>query len=138
MTRVDFYQIENEEPQLMFACRLIDKVYRLGHRIYVHTATAGDAESLDDLLWSFREDRFIPHACTATGEEAPVLIGHDTEPADHDEVLINLSGAVPDFFSRFERVAEIVPFDADSRDAARQNFRFYKDRGYPLEYHAMG
>ena len=40
MTRIDFYQIENDEPATAFACRLIDKVYRLGHQIYVHTSNA--------------------------------------------------------------------------------------------------
>ena len=138
MTRIDFYQIENDEPPQLFACRLIDKVYRLGHQIYVHTRDADEAAALDDLLWTFRADRFIPHACKLTGEDAPILIGHDDEPADHHEVLVNLSGAVPDFFSRFERVAEVVPLDRNSRDAARANYKFYKDRGYPLQYHAMG
>ena len=51
--------------------------------------------------------------------------------------MINLSGVVPDFFSRFERVAEIVPFEDTRRASARDNYKFYKDRGYPLNYHRM-
>ncbi len=137
MTRIDFYQIENDESSALFACRLIEKVYRLGHEIYVHMNDETSAASIDDLLWTFREDRFIPHACIETGEEAPILIGHNTEPTDHHDVLVNLSGAIPDFFSRFERVAEVVPFDENSREAARRNYKFYKDRGYPLQYHSM-
>ncbi|MDZ7683993.1 MAG: DNA polymerase III subunit chi [Gammaproteobacteria bacterium] len=137
MTRIDFYQIENDESAASFACRLIEKVYRLGHRVYIHTRNADEAAAIDDLLWTFREDRFIPHACKDTSEDAPIVIGHDAEPGDHQDVLVNLSGTVPDFFSRFERVAEVVPLDQNSRDAARTNYKFYKDRGYPLHYHAM-
>jgi len=137
MTRIDFYQIENTEPPLVFTCRLIDKVYRLGHRIYVHTSSEQESEALDDLLWSFREDRFIPHSLQKIEESAPIKIGHNHEPSEHQEVLVNLSGEVPDFFSRFDRVAEVVPLEDERRESARQNFRFYKERGYPLEYHKM-
>lgn len=138
MTRIDFYQIENDESAAAFACRLIDKVYRLGLKIYVHTRSQEEAAEIDDMLWTFRPDRFVPHACKETGESAAIMIGCDDEPAEHHEVLVNLSGEVPEFFSRFERVAEVVPYDKRSRDAARSNYKFYKDRGYPLQYHAMG
>ena len=133
MTKIDFYQISGDEQT--FACRLIDKVYRAGHRIYVHTGSARQAEELDDHLWVFREDSFIPHALHSVDIEAPVKIGHDHEPSEHQEVLINLSGAVPDFFSRFDRVAEVVPHDENRRKAARENYAYYKQRGYKLDYH---
>ena len=135
MTRIDFYQVSGDEHE--FTCRLIDKVYRLGHRIYVHACDASEADKLDEHLWAFQPDSFVPHALQASGGEAPVKIGFDHEPVEHQEVLINLSGEVPDFFSRFERVAEVVPVDENSREAARRNYGFYKDRGYQLNYHKM-
>ncbi|MBT4161610.1 MAG: DNA polymerase III subunit chi [Gammaproteobacteria bacterium] len=135
MTRIDFYQINGDETT--FACRLIDLVYRRGHQIYVHTVNADQAEAIDDLLWTFREDAFIPHALQDAGIDAPIKIGFNHEPGDHQEVLINLSGSVPGFFSRFDRVAEVVPFDKDSRNASRDNYAYYKQRGYSLNYHKI-
>ena len=137
MTRIDFYQIDSDEAFLLFVCRLIEKVYRKRLQIYIHTMSEEQSIELDDLLWSFRSDRFIPHALHSTTQEAPVKIGHDAEPEDHQEVLINLSMEVPDFFSRFDRVAEIVPLGEENRNSARQNYRFYKDRGYSLQYHEI-
>ncbi len=141
MTRIDFYQIDSSEPALVFTCRLIDKIYSRGHRIHIHTSDAGQSEELDDLLWSFRPERFIPHslcdtACSESEAADTVKISHMAEP-DHQEILINISGSVPDFFSRFDRVAEVVPLDENSRKTARNNYRFYKDRGYPLRYNQM-
>ena len=141
MTRIDFYQIDSGEAPLDFTCRLIDKIYHRGHRIHIHTSDTSQSEALDNLLWSFRPDRFIPHSlCVAPEDEIkqqdPVKISHEAEP-DHQDVLINISGGVPDFFSRFARVAEVVPLDENSRESARVNFKFYKDRGYPLDYHAL-
>ena len=135
MTRIDFYQISGDETA--FTCRLIDKVYRRGHMIYVHAVNEGQASRLDEHLWVFRPDSFIPHALQALGTRAPIKIGFDHEPEEHQDVLINLSGRIPHFFSRFDRVAEVVPVDQNSRQSARENYAFYKDRGYTLNYHNM-
>ena len=135
MTKIDFYQICNEETT--FTCRLIDKVYRRGHQIYVHTIDLEQARALDDHLWVFSEDTFIPHALQVTGIDTPIKIGCDHTPLDHQDVLINLSGIVPHFFSRFDRVAEVVPVEENRRQAARGNYFFYKQRGYALNYHQI-
>ncbi len=137
MTKIDFYQIDSDEAPLLFTCRLIDKAYRQGRQIYIHTDSEHQSKELDELLWSFRTHRFIPHGLQAEADSAPIKIGHDHEPEAHQDVLINLSGTVPDFFSRFERVAEIVPKGEQHRDSARANYRFYKARGYHLDYHEM-
>jgi len=52
-------------------------------------------------------------------------------------LLINLGLDVPGFFSRFERVAEVVDGDETQKAKGRERFRFYKDRGYPLETHKL-
>jgi DNA polymerase-3 subunit chi len=52
-------------------------------------------------------------------------------------VLINLSNDVPPYFSRFKRVAELVSGEASQRSAARERYRFYKDRGYTLNTHEI-
>ena len=54
MTRIDFYQVQGDEQ--LFACRLIDKVYRAGHQVYVHASDSGQAQKLDEDLWIFRPD----------------------------------------------------------------------------------
>lgn len=137
MTRIDFFQIDQNESMLMFACRLIDKAYHQKHNIYVHTESARDSGELDDLLWTFRADRFIPHALRDSGISAPVHIGHEDDPGEHRDVMVNLSGKVPHFFSRFERVTEVVPREDSKIKTARENYKFYKDRGYPLKYHDL-
>ncbi|MBD3648861.1 MAG: DNA polymerase III subunit chi, partial [Pseudomonadales bacterium] len=136
MTRIDFYQIDSDEQPLEFTCRLLEKIYRRGHEIFVYTADNEQARILDDLLWTFRPDRFIPHSLLDAGEAAPIQIAHQGEPA-HKDVLVNLSNRVPEFFSRFDRVAEVVQLDENSRDAARQNYKYSKDRDYLLHYHQM-
>ena len=141
MTRVDFYILQDSQPQAqpLFTCRLTEKAYKQGHRVYIHTESPGQLKQLDDLMWTFRSGSFLPHAIYAGGDTGgqPVLLGQDVEPEGSDDVLINLSGKVPPFFSRFNRVVEPVAADDNARAAARERYRFYQDRGYTLKTHNL-
>ena len=53
-------------------------------------------------------------------------------------MLINLGLAPPPFFSRFERLAEIVGVDPADAEAGRERYRFYRERGYELRTHSLG
>jgi DNA polymerase-3 subunit chi len=47
-------------------------------------------------------------------------------------VLINLDGELPEGFARFQRLIEIVGNDDGEKLPARNRYRHYRDRGYPL------
>ena len=141
MTRVNFYISPNQssEANLQLACRIAEKAYNRQHRIYIHANNAEQAKRLDDMLWLFKQGSFVPH-CLSSHEDssqAAVVIGHDDLPGIKPEVLINLADEVPNFFTRFERVAEIVSGDEMTRNSARARFKFYRERGYPLETHEL-
>ena len=52
-------------------------------------------------------------------------------------LLVNLDREQPDFFSRFERMIEVVENEDDDLEAGRRRWKFYKDRGYPLGRHDL-
>jgi DNA polymerase-3 subunit chi len=140
MTRVDFYLNDNPQPaaNLRTACQVADKAYRLGHRVYLYTPDASTTAQLDDLLWTFSAGAFVPHCCDGGDEgTSPVIIGHTEPPAAEHDVLISVANRVPEFFTRFTRLAEIVSANADDRASARERFRYYRERGYPLETHNL-
>jgi len=139
MTKVDFY-ILGTGTREQLACRLSEKAYNLGNRVYIHTETAVQSKFMDELLWTFRDNSFVPHEqyTAGTESESPIQIGCHESPESHCEVLINLGGEVPLFFSRFLRVAELVGTEQNAKKQGRDRFRFYRDRGYPLETHELG
>ena len=141
MTRIDFYIIEtpSEQATANFTCRLAEKAFNLDNQIYIHAHSSQQARMLDELMWTFRDGSFIPHKLhdDTSVAECPIIIGHDNEPQHHAELLINLGHDVPGFFSRFDRVAEVVAADEQSQEKARERFRFYRDRGYALETHKI-
>ena len=140
MTQVDFYILTDEAStaRALLACRLTEKAWKQGHRVYINTASPQQLADLDDLLWTFRAGSFIPHGVyTESDTEEPVALGHASEPAGHNDVLVNLSDEIPAYFSRFERVAELVGPDEQERAAARERYCYYQDRGYTLNTHKL-
>jgi DNA polymerase III subunit chi len=150
MTRIDFYILNGEAPasRELFACRLAEKVYMLGQGVYIHTGDARQTAELDRMLWTFKQNSFVPHGIEdqSPDPEAAVLIGHSTEADNHNhalvyaegrELLINLAQEIPLFFSSFKRVAEIVGNDEQNKNSGRERYRFYRDRGYTLESHTI-
>lgn len=145
MTKVDFYVVEDqtEIARWRVAGRLAEKGWRLGHAVHVHTSNAEQATRLDQYLWTFRDGSFLPHALiddalsNLSDSPYPVVVGAGTEPLPATGILINLGDEVPGFFSRIDRVMEIVGGDARTRSAARERFKFYRDRGYDLTSHNL-
>lgn len=141
MTQVDFYLSGEPEGTAkgLLACRLANKAYQQGHQVYILAQDESQARQLDDQLWTFAQGSFVPHRLWQdTGEvDVPVLVGDTKAPADWHDVLISLVPEVPPFFSRFERVIELVGGEEQDKAEARERFRFYRDRGYALETHEL-
>jgi DNA polymerase-3 subunit chi len=133
MTRIDFYILGSaaDGGRDMSVCRLVHKAFASGHRIYIRTADDDAARRLDDLLWTFNQGSFIPHALHPTDgkEEFQVLIGHDEPPTECNDVLIQLAPEPFAAFERFQRVLEVVGSEENDKLKGRERFRFYRERG---------
>lgn len=141
MTKIDFYIIPGQtvEHRYQFVCRLVEKAYKLRHNVYIHSNDSKQAKLLNELLWSFRSSSFIPHRSHADSDigQEPVIIGFGDHLVSSPYLMINLADNVPECFSRFERVSEIVVQDPVITESTRNNYRFYRDRGYPLQSHDL-
>lgn len=141
MPKIDFYILMEGDAKttLQFTCRLIEKAYRNQHRIYIHAENQSMAHQLDELLWTYREDSFLPHNLYGEGPEPapPIQIGFDVTPDKQRDILINLSMTVPAFYAQFNRVCEIVANDAEIQARSRENYRSYRSDGYDINTHKL-
>jgi DNA polymerase-3 subunit chi len=134
MTKIDFYT--GSTDKLRTACQLSHKAMQSGVRVALSTPDAATADALDKLLWQFPATAFIPH-CRSDAEEAaqcPVVLNSGNDRFPHYDLLISLHDECASFFSRFERVIEIVGQDAEGSRLGRERFKFYRDRGYELSH----
>lgn len=140
--RVDFYLLASEHPEerSVLVCRLIEKAYTKGHRVYVHCANQVDAEHIDELLWTFKEDSFIPHNLQGEGPEPPppVQIGYSKDPRGFNDILINLSQTIPEFYSKFKRIIELVINQEEDKVLSRSKYKTYRSQRCELYTHEMG
>lgn len=141
MPKIDFYlMIESGlTSRLQLACRLIEKAFKQQHRIYLHMMSQRDAHTLDELLWTYREDSFLPHNLYGEGPEPapPIQIGYNATPEKHRDILINLADSVPSFYQQFQRVLEIVSSDTETQDITREHYRFYRAQGCKISTHKL-
>lgn len=135
MTTIDFYT--HVADRLAVAARLIAKAATAHGSVRVLTPDAATTAALDRLLWVAPATGFLPHCRmdSPIAAETPVWIDHRVEHAGPAAVLVNLHADTPPFFSRFERLIEIIG-EAEAI-AGRERYRFYRQRGYELRAHNM-
>ncbi|WP_418212000.1 DNA polymerase III subunit chi [Aquisalimonas sp. APHAB1-3] len=142
MVQVDFHILDSDDARarLVYACRLTDKARERGHRVFLRVADDSTAKTLDELLWTFRDRSFIPHAIDGPGApDEPVLIGTDDAPSRGEgDLLVNLANSPVATPGVFQRIVEIGDNDPDVRQSARQRFRWYREQGIEPEHRKVG
>ncbi|MEK6788466.1 MAG: DNA polymerase III subunit chi [Pseudomonadota bacterium] len=139
---ITFYVLAADAPlsaRLTTACRLVDKAWQQNRKILLQAANRAEAEALDELLWAFKAEAFIPHHLVGDGPTPPppVRIGWEALPTDSRDILINLGADIPAGFERFQRVIEIVAGSSDEREQARGHWKEYKRLGYAVQAHEL-
>lgn len=137
MTSVNFYF--NAADKLQVACRLATKAVAQGKRVLIYAPEPDTAQRIDRLLWTWPATGFLPHC--RVGEplaaDTPVLIAEEADAGLGCDVLLNLAAQTPPAFERFDRLLEVVSREDADRQSARERFRFYRERGYPLADHDL-
>lgn len=139
--RVDFYLLSSSEhdARWLLACRLLEKAYLRGHRVFVYCNTQAEAELIDERLWTFKADSFIPHNLQGEGPEQspPIQIGYQEAPKGFSDILLNLADTIPPFYTNFRRVMEIVINEDTAKSLSRARYRAYRSNHCELLTHAM-
>ena len=136
--RADFYLIDKphfREQPLRLVCEFAKKACSALEPTLILCRDYAQAETLDDLLWAFDDDAFIPHQLAGDDDdmEATVLIvppGIDTLPRP---LTINLRDECPR--EPGQRVLEIVSADPSARDGSRRRWREYQRRNFQTSKH---
>jgi DNA polymerase-3 subunit chi len=139
--RADFYLIAKDrfrEEPLLLVCELAKRGYAANLPILVLARDAAQAEALDDLMWSFDPDEYLPHQIAELDEgddDTPILIATPDMDIPARALLINLRNAAPT--GNFERVLEVVPADPSARGPLRERWKHYQALGFDVNKHDM-
>ncbi len=137
MTHVNFHEVKGPRWEIAL-CRLVERAYDRGQRVYVWASSEADARRLDDLLWTFREDSFVPHELWQ-GEQSledPVAVGWMAGNPNDASCLALARDATPSEIEGFALVLDLAPVDVPPlRTLARQRFRAFREAGLQVAFH---
>jgi DNA polymerase-3 subunit chi len=133
MTQISFFH--GARDRLQAAAAWLARAGSEGRQVMVYVPALDRSDQLDRLLWTHPPTGFTPH-CRAgdpLAAETPIILAPDLDNPLHDACLVNLSNEIPPGFSRFQQLIEIISIEDEDRLPGRERFRFYRERGYPLE-----
>jgi DNA polymerase-3 subunit chi len=129
VTEVLFYHLEHQPLERVLPV-LLEKSLERGWRVVVEVGSRERAEALDGLLWTYRDDSFLPHglAGEATDGEQPVLITTEGDNRNTAQVRFFTDRAVPRSAEGYERIVYIFSgHDPDAVSEARDAWRALRD-----------
>lgn len=142
-TQVDFYILQDQSQRsiLTFCCRLTEKAWKLGNSVHIRTNDENETQHLDDLMWTYTNESFLPHATQDENLDdkhgTPIIVGHNISNTSCD-LLINLAFSSPDQIKQYPRIAEILNENETIKQHGRERYTKYKQSGCAVQHHQIG
>lgn len=136
--KVVFYDVAPDGRAAIIA-GLAEAAWRKARKMLILTPDPQAARALDEALWTYRDDAFLPHEVVAPGdalvdEQARVVITFgEADPLGAD-ILVQLSPASLDFAATYRTVIDIVDHSSEERlKASRARYAAWRARGLEVE-----
>jgi DNA polymerase-3 subunit chi len=141
MSRADFYLIDKPRfraDPLLLVCELVKKAYAAEQPTLILARSRDEAERLDEKLWEFDEEAFIPHQVVGDADDdaitAVLIVPPGMQTPDRPLVINLRDECAPGLF---ERVLEVIPADEAERAGSRERWKTYKAAGFEVRKHDM-
>ena len=136
MTEVLFYHLE-QQPLERVLPSLVEKTLERGWRAVVQAGSEERVEALDTLLWTYREESFLPHGTKRDGnvEAQPVYLTSSEDNPNGATVRFLVDGAEARELGGYARVVYLFDGrDGAALEAARAQWKAAKATGADVTY----
>jgi DNA polymerase III subunit chi len=136
VTEVLFYHLQNAPLEKVLP-QLLERSLERGWRSIVRAGGPERLDAINHLLWTYRDDSFLPHGTRDDGPEAlePVLLTVEEENPNGANVLFLVDGAEPGVVEGYERC--VLMFDGRDQaavESAREHWKKFKAEGHDATY----
>jgi len=136
VTEVLFYHLQNA-PLEQVLPQLLERSLERGWRAIVRAGGPERLDALNNVLWTYSDDSFLPHGTKDDGPAAlePVFLTVDDENPNNAYVLFLVDGAAPGNIGPYERC--VLMFDGRDEAAlaaAREHWKTLKAEGHDATY----
>ncbi len=137
MSEVFFYHLQRQPLDAVLP-RLLEKSRERGWKALIRVGSEERLAALDDLLWTYADESFLPHGSDreADAPEHPILLTTGDANRNGAAILFLIEGApVPSDLSAYSRVMYLLDgSDEGAVAGGRQAFRALRDAGHDLSY----
>ncbi len=136
MTEVLFYHLERSRLEQVLPS-LLEKCLERSWNVVVQTGSMQKAEAINRMLWTYKEDSFLPHGTQKNGREAlqPVFIADNATNPNNASVRFLLDGSELGDISDYIRVIFIFSgHDMAAVSEARENWKKVKAANHEATY----
>ncbi|MEO5339113.1 MAG: DNA polymerase III subunit chi [Magnetococcus sp. MYC-9] len=133
---VRFYQLARL-PLEKALVGIADKAWQRGLRLCLLAGDAQQAQRLDDLLWIYANQQFLPHGLWngPDPELQPLLISLEPDERNQATLLLLAAPRLVAEPRRFDLIIDFVPGQEPVAVAAsRERYRHYRALGCRMEY----
>lgn len=141
MPQTDFYFVETRAgEQRHLLCLLVECLYERGKRILVSAESTMAARHLDQLLWAFSQESFVPHRILASGittsvSEPVIIVTGEKAQEGYDVLVCDGTTVNLEFMKHFSFVFHFVLMDdPERRQESRLLWQAARDRGFELHH----
>jgi DNA polymerase IIIc chi subunit len=133
----EFVELAAPGLKARLICSYAQRAFEGGRSLAVHVPDEREARELDETLWTFAQDAFIPHVRLEEAKEPliepVILFSGDPGDLEADVLLLSVDGDLPDWFGRFAHVRDFaVLYDEALRQASRRRYAACKAAGYRM------
>jgi len=138
MTRVDLYLLKGNtfSDQIDFCCRLTEKAFPKHPNIHILTAESIQNEALNEALWAFKPESFLPHSLS--DKTAPITLGTKIKfmgENNPNNLVISLCPDLPENFNKIGRLCLVILNNEVDIQHARDLYKIIKKQG--IEVHTQ-
>lgn len=139
-TEIRFYHLERQSADQALP-GLVSKALETGRRVVIRVANDREVERINEHLWTYSPDSFLPHGSKKDGfaDRQPVWITAQDENPNKADVLILTQDADCAMHAQFALCCEILDGkDESAVSEARARWKKYKDEGFTITYWQQG
>ncbi len=129
--------------KIRHTCEIVEKLYEKGLSITVFTASSSQKHTLDRMLWTWKQDSFIPHTSEMDSGGAmiePVFITDRQELPLITDALVQFDPLPQDKLTNYKLVVDFAEvYDNSKLIKSRERYKSIRDSGiFELEYLKLG
>jgi DNA polymerase-3 subunit chi len=126
----------NSAVKSRIVCDLAEKCYLNNQRTVIYTKSEEECKTIDSLLWTWKQQSFIPHKCLISlskSQTEPIVLTTNIESAaDYDTVLL-VDPLPMETVSQFSTVIDFAEkYDSQGIELSRKRYKLYKDQNFNI------